>query len=188
MEIGLISDTHGFLDPRIGRLFADCDEIWHAGDFGAGVAEALSALKPLRGVFGNIDDDSIREQFPEDLRFNVEGVDIWMTHIAGRPGRYDRRVGKILNDHPPNVLICGHSHILHVQRDERFGGMQTINPGAAGHQGFHNQRTILKFRVAAGRLERIRLIDLGPRGRRPPNTVSSDADDRLAHDEPGIRS
>ena len=166
MEIGLISDTHGYLDPRIAKLFENCDEIWHAGDFGTDVAEPLLALKPLRGVFGNMDDDSIREQFPEDLRFEMEGVDILMTHIAGRPGRYDRRVRRILQNNPPQVLICGHSHILHVERDQRFGEMQYLNPGAAGHQGFHVKRTLLKFTIAAGKLDRIRLIDLGPRGRR----------------------
>ncbi len=166
MEIGLISDTHGYLDPRVFKLFEDCDEVWHAGDFGIGVAESLSEKFKLRGVFGNIDDDQIQSQFPEDMRVEIEGVDIWMTHIAGRPGRYDRRVRQVLNSNPPQVLICGHSHILHVETDKRFQ-LQYINPGAAGHHGFHLQRTLLKFTLDAGELSRIRLIELGPRGRMP---------------------
>lgn len=167
MEIGLISDTHGYLDPRVSKLFEDCDEVWHAGDFGGNVAELLRKhFDVVRGVYGNIDNDTIRLEFPEDLRFECEGVDVWMTHIAGRPGRYDRRVLAELKNNPPQVLICGHSHILHVEKDARFGEMQYINPGAAGHHGFHLERTLLKFTVAGGQLSRIRLIELGPRGRR----------------------
>ncbi len=176
MEIGLISDTHGYLDPRIETLFADCDEIWHAGDFGAGVAGPLAAIRPLRGVSGNIDDESLREKFPEDLRWNVQGVDVWITHIAGRPGRYERRVREVLQENPPQLLICGHSHILHVQRDKRFGDLQYLNPGAAGHQGNHQQRTLLKFTLADRRVQRIRLIELGPRGRRPQPMRRSSAE------------
>ena len=175
MEIGLISDTHGYLDPRIATLFADCDEIWHAGDFGSGVAEQLAKMKPMRAVFGNIDDSEIRNTFSEDVRFDVDGVDVWMTHIAGHPGRYEPRVLRELKRNPPDLLICGHSHILHVEQDSRFGGMQYLNPGAAGHHGFHIERTLLKFTIAAGKVERIRLIELGPRGRRiksPPDLES----------------
>ena len=168
MHIGLIADTHGYLDPRIPECFRDCDEIWHAGDFGnLEVADQLARGKPLRGVYGNIDDDSIRETYPEDLRFTLEGVDIWMTHIAGRPGRYDRRVRAVLEQQPPDLLVCGHSHILHVQRDEQFNHMQYLNPGAAGHHGFHLMRTLLKCRINKGVIDQIRLIELGPRGRRP---------------------
>ena len=166
MQIGLISDTHGYLDPRIGKLFEDCDEIWHAGDFGSGVADQLEALKPLRGVFGNIDDETVRDRFPEHLRFEVGGVDIWITHIAGRPGRYDQLIRADLQRNPPDVLICGHSHILHVEQDARHNDMQYINPGAAGHRGLHQMRTVLKFNIANRAIERIRLIELGPRGQR----------------------
>ncbi len=165
MEIGLISDTHGYLDPRIAKLFSNCDEIWHAGDFGSlEIAQQLSTIKPLRGVFGNIDDQSVRAEFPEDLRFECEGVDIWITHIAGRPGRYDRRVARQLQANAPQVLICGHSHILRVERDPKFAHMHYINPGAAGNQGSHQMRTVLKCRVQDGVLDRLRLIELGPRG------------------------
>ncbi len=167
MEIGLISDTHGYLDPRIFKLFDDCDEIWHAGDFGSEVAGPLGEFRPLRGVFGNIDDQLIRDEFPEHLRFECEGVDVWITHIAGRPGRYDRAVLAELKKNPPQVLICGHSHILHVEKDARFNEMQYINSGAAGHRGLHQMRTLLKFTIADGQLDRLRLIELGPRGWRP---------------------
>ena len=175
MEIGLISDTHGYLDPRVFRLFENCDEVWHAGDFGDEVADELKKRFPVfRGVHGNIDDESIQHEFPLDLRFQCEGVDVWITHIAGYPGRYDRRVRELLESHPPEVLICGHSHILHIEKDSRFNEMQFINPGAAGHHGFHLQRTLLKFQVADGQLTRIRLIELGPRGRMPKkNSLST---------------
>lgn len=167
MEIGLISDTHGFLDPRVPKLFETCDEVWHAGDFGPSVAERLELAFPVfRGVHGNIDDEEIQDRYPENLRFECEGVHVWLTHIAGRPGRYDRRVRAKLNSDPPDLLICGHSHILHVEKDARLGNMQYLNPGAAGHHGFHLQRTLLKFQLADGEISRIRLIELGPRGRR----------------------
>ena len=167
MEIGLISDTHGFLDPNVFKCFEEVDEVWHAGDFGTlEVAQQLAEFKPLKGVYGNIDDFEIRESYPEDLRFECEGVSVWMTHIAGRPGRYDARVRKSLRSTPPDVLICGHSHILHVENDARYSGLQYLNPGAAGHQGFHQVRTLLKFRIENGVLEKIRVVELGPRGRR----------------------
>lgn len=181
MDIGLISDTHGYLDPRVIKLFEDCDEVWHAGDFGPNVAMKLQQAFPVfRGVAGNIDDDGIRNQFPEDLRFTCEGVDVWLTHIAGRPGRYDRRVRERLKKNPPQLLVCGHSHILHVETDSRIQDMQYLNPGAAGHHGFHQQRTLLKVTLNAGQISRIRLIELGPRGRKlnssqnqPSNIVSN---------------
>lgn len=168
MEIGLIADTHGFLDPAVLYSFQNVDEIWHAGDFGSlDVAENLATLKPLRGVYGNIDSALIREKYPEDLRFEIEGLDVWITHIAGRPGRYDPRVRKTLAKNAPGLLICGHSHILHVETDKTFGQMQYLNPGAAGHQGFHQLRTLLKFRIENGTVDNIRLVELGPRGRTP---------------------
>ena len=167
MEIGLISDTHGFLDPRVFKLFETCDEVWHAGDFGPGVSEPLERAFPVfRGVHGNIDDEELQYRYPEDLRFPCGGVDVWLTHIGGRPGRYDRRVRETLKSDPPDLLICGHSHILHVEKDARLGHMQYLNPGAAGHHGFHLQRTLLKFQLSGGEVSRIRLIELGPRGRR----------------------
>lgn len=166
MQIGIISDTHGFLDPKVFEAFDDCDEIWHAGDFGSiSVANELADFLPLRGVYGNIDDREIRDAFPENLRFNCEGVDILMTHIAGRPGRYPSRVIRLLKDSTPDVLICGHSHIVHVENDRRHKRMKYLNPGAAGHEGQHVMRTLIKLKCVKGRLKDMRLIELGPRGR-----------------------
>ena len=174
MEIGIISDTHGYLDPRVFKLFENCDEIWHAGDFGVDVAEQLEEFKPIRGVFGNIDDQLVRDAYPEDERFEYCGVDVWLTHIAGRPGKYDSRVIKQLKSNPPDVLVCGHSHILHVEKDAKYNNMQYINPGAAGHQGLHSMRTLLKCKIANGQLANIRLIELGTRGRRPTRAESKE--------------
>jgi len=168
MEIGIISDTHGYLDPRVFKAFEDCDEIWHAGDFGSlEIAHQLAAAKPFRGVYGNIDDSSIRNAFPEDLRFQIEGVDIWMTHIAGYPGRYSRRVSKLLKEDPPDVLICGHSHLLRVDTDYKHNKMLCVNPGAAGNYGEQLMRTLLKAEITDGEFKNIRVIELGPKGGGP---------------------
>ena len=164
MKIGLLSDTHGFLDDRVFEFFSNCDEIWHAGDFGTiDVSDTLSAFKLLRGVYGNIDGREIRIAHPLDNRFEVEGVKIWITHIGGYPGKYDARVRELLQKDPPGVFICGHSHILRVGRDKRFGNMITMNPGAAGNYGNHNVRTLLRFSVTDGMVKDVDAIDLGPR-------------------------
>ncbi len=163
-RIGLISDTHGFLDPAVFEYFSECDQIWHAGDFGpVEVSEQLSEFKPLRGVYGNIDDGAIRALHPEHDRFECEGVDVWMTHIGGYPGKYDRRVASKIRQQPPDLFICGHSHILRVMRDKRLGNMLHFNPGAAGRHGFHAMRTLLRFEVADGKVGRLQAIELGPR-------------------------
>ncbi len=167
MEIGLISDTHGFLDPLVFEAFQDCDEIWHAGDFGElSIANELAAFKPFRGVFGNIDDSEIRRHYCEDLRFTLAGVDVLMTHIAGYPGRYNPRVRKILDTAPPQLLVCGHSHLLRVEQDFRRNQMQTINPGAAGRHGAQSVRTVMKMKIADGEISNLRVVELGPRGSR----------------------
>ncbi len=170
MEIGLISDTHGYLDPVVFKAFADCDEIWHAGDFGSiEVANQLTEFKPFRGVYGNIDASEIRQAYPEDLRFEIEGVDILMTHIAGYPGRYNPRIRKMLEKDPPQVLIYGHSHILRVDTDSKNSGCKVVNPGAAGNHGDHLIRTLMKAEVEDGEFRNMRVIELGPRGvRREP--------------------
>lgn len=162
-RIGLLSDTHGFLDPKIFELFDECDEIWHAGDFGPAVSEPLSKFKPLRGVHGNIDDTTIRKTHPEHQRFFCEGVDVWMTHIGGYPDRYDRRVRDEIYRNPPDLFISGHSHILKVMRDLKLNNMLHFNPGAAGRIGLQLVRTVLLFSVEDNQVKDLEAIELGPR-------------------------
>jgi uncharacterized protein len=165
MKIGLLSDTHGFLDPKIFDHFRDCDELWHGGDIGDGrVADALEAFKPLRAVYGNIDDKEIQLRFPEDLFFTCEELSVWMTHIGGAPPRYNPRVKKIMGTRVPDVFVCGHSHILRVAKDPAHDGMLYINPGAAGNQGFHYMKTIVRFEVEKKEVKNMEVIELGRRG------------------------
>lgn len=162
-RIGLLSDTHSFLSPDIFTYFEECDEVWHAGDIGdEAVASQLEAFRPLRAVFGNIDGPPIRRRFPEDLRFECEGVDVFMTHIGGYPGRYNKRVRDILRANPPRLFICGHSHILKVMPDRTLGLLH-INPGAAGREGFHKVRTIIRFSLEAGNISDLQVVELGMR-------------------------
>ncbi len=166
-RIGLISDTHGYLDPLVFEYFADCDQIWHAGDFGTtAVAEELAAFRPTRGVFGNVDDEQLRARFPLHDRFSCEEVDVWITHIGGYPGHYDRRVRKTIRENSPDLFICGHSHILRVMRDPKLGNMLYFNPGAAGRHGFHAMRTILRFEISGGNVQKLQAVELG-RVRKP---------------------
>jgi putative phosphoesterase len=163
-RIGLISDTHSYLDPSVFKYFKNCDEIWHAGDIGAiAVADQLEAFRPLKAVFGNIDDQSVRQRFPEDLIWECEGLSVFMTHIGGYPGRYKKRIIPTLKAHQPGLYICGHSHILKVMPDPRYKLLH-INPGAAGHHGFHKMRTIIRFVVEAGTISGLEVIELGKRG------------------------
>src|SRR5688572_19751235 len=165
MKIGLLSDTHGFLDPKIFNHFRDCDEIWHGGDFGdSRVADALVKFKPLRAVYGNVDDKDLQERFTEDLLFECEGLTVLMTHIGGSPPRYNPRVTKLLKARVPDILVCGHSHILRVARDPSYNGMLYINPGAAGNQGFHHMKTIIRFDVTSKQISAMEVIELGRRG------------------------
>jgi uncharacterized protein len=165
MKIGLISDTHGYLDEKVFRHFEACDEIWHAGDIGdVLVANQLSSFKPFKAVFGNIDDKSVQLKFPEDLRFNCEGLNVWMTHIGGAPPNYNPRVKKLLKENTPDVFICGHSHILRVAKDPKLNGMLYLNPGAAGNQGFHHMKTLLRFEIAKKEVKNMEVIELGKRG------------------------
>ena len=162
-RIGLISDTHGFLDPAVEKHFAECDEIWHAGDIGDfSVIESLATIKPVRAVYGNIDGTEFRKEFPEHLRIQVEGVDVWMTHIGGRPGNYALPIKALLKSNPPKLFICGHSHICLVQMD-KSNGVLYMNPGAAGKHGFHKVRTILRFSLSEGSIKDLQVIELGPR-------------------------
>lgn len=165
MRIGLISDTHGFLDPKVFNHFKECDEIWHAGDVGStDVIEQLREFRPLKGVYGNIDDISIQKVFPEDLRFDCEGFNIWITHIGGAPPKYNPRVRKELSKGAPDIFICGHSHILRVKRDPAFNDMLYLNPGAAGNHGFHTMKTIVRFTLEQKTIRDMEVIELGKRG------------------------
>jgi hypothetical protein len=162
-KIGLISDTHSYLDPLVFEYFKEVDEIWHIGDVGAiDVLNQLRKFKPLRGVYGNIDDASIQAELPLDYRFVMEDLDIWMTHIGGYPGRYASRIRDILKVKPPDLFICGHSHILKVMRDKKYN-MMCMNPGAAGKHGFHKVRTLLRFDLAKGNLSNLEVVEMGPR-------------------------
>ncbi len=165
MKIGLISDTHGFLDPGVSDHFKDCEEIWHAGDIGTlSVANELESLKPLRGVHGNVDGIDISSRFPEDLFFECEGLQIWITHIGGTPPRYNPRVNKLLAIRRPDIFICGHSHILRVAKDPSRDGLLYINPGAAGNHGFHHMKTIIRFEIESRNVKNMEVIELGRRG------------------------
>ena len=164
MRIGLLSDTHSYLDKRIFDYFEACDEIWHAGDIGdMSVIKKLENFRPLRAVYGNIDDTEMRNKFPENDRFECEGMDIWLTHIGGYPGRYDRRVRAEIKANPPDVFICGHSHILKVMPDKQ-NGLLHINPGACSHHGFHKIRTIIRFTIKNGKISDLEVVELGLRG------------------------
>lgn len=166
MKIGLISDTHGYLDPAVLQYFAGVDEIWHAGDIGSdAVADTLAALKPFRAVFGNIDDRATRLRFPEFLRFEAGGLIVLITHIAGAPPRYPPAVRKELDRSPADLLICGHSHILKVMPDPKRPGLLYVNPGAAGQQGFHRMRTLILMELGDGRVLDMKAVELGLRGR-----------------------
>jgi putative phosphoesterase len=164
IRIGLISDTHSFLDEAVFKHFETCDEIWHAGDFGnATVAEKLADFKPLRGVYGNVDGQDIRSIYPEHLRFTCEEVNVYMTHIGGYPPRYNAAVLKELRARPTQLFICGHSHILKVMYDEKLQCLH-MNPGAAGNQGWHKVRTLLRFTIDGKNMKDCEVIELGKRG------------------------
>lgn len=165
MKIGLISDTHSFLDEKVFQYFEECDEIWHAGDVGdAAVIKALSDFKPIRVVYGNIDGPEIRARYPEKLFFEIEGVKVYMIHIGGTPPRYAKGVKTDLKREQPKLFICGHSHILKVMPDKTLENMIYMNPGAAGKQGFHRMRTLLRFDLEAGAIKNLEVIELGKRG------------------------
>ena len=163
-KVCILSDTHGFCDPKIAAQVHDCEEIWHAGDFGGlEVAEALGALLPLRGVYGNIDGPEVRRRFPEVLRFEFEGVRVLMVHIGGKPGKYPADVRKLLLAEPPDLFLCGHSHILRAMPDPKHKTFH-LNPGACGNQGFHDVKTLVKLTLGDGKMTRLEVFELGSRG------------------------
>ena len=160
MKIILLSDTHAWCDKKIEKYLADCDEIWHAGDIGSiEVVNKLRSHAPLRAVHGNIDGQDIRYDHPEFLEFEVDGLRVLMTHIGGFPGKYDARALKKIIDSKPNIFICGHSHILRVMYDKAHD-MLVMNPGAAGLQGFHQVRTLLRFDIDAGEIKNLEVIEI----------------------------
>ncbi len=163
-RIGLISDTHGFLDEKVFEHFKNCDEIWHAGDFGnAKLATSLKKFKPLRGVYGNIDGYDIRSEYPDKLVWQCENVNVFLTHIGGHPARYAPGIKSQLEKNKSKLFICGHSHILKVIYDNKINCLH-INPGAAGNQGWHTVRTIVRFAIDGNEIKDCEVVELGKRG------------------------
>lgn len=158
-KILLLSDTHSYIDDRILEYAQQADEIWHAGDIGdISVTDKLAEIKPLRAVYGNIDDNNARAEFPLNNRFTLEGVDVWITHIGGYPGKYNAAIRKEITENPPKLFICGHSHILKVMPDKQLGLIH-MNPGAVGKHGFQKVRTMLRFELNDGRIENLEVIE-----------------------------
>ena len=159
-RIGLLSDTHAYWDDRYLHHFEECDEIWHAGDIGSlELATRLQEFRPLKAVCGNCDGGELRIMFPEKLRWNCEGADVFMTHIGGYPGRYDLRIRQEIYTNPPKLLISGHSHILKVLYDDKLKLLH-INPGAAGLQGWHQVRTLIRFTIEDASFKDLEVIEI----------------------------
>jgi len=164
-QIGLLSDTHDYLDPAIFSHFESCDEIWHAGDFGSiALAHQLSSFRTLRGVYGNIDGPDVRNLFAEQIRWTCEQTEVLMIHIGGYPPNYNPELKKQLSSHPPQLFICGHSHLLKIMYDEKLQCLH-MNPGAAGHQGWHKIRTLIRFTINDKNISDCKVIELGKRGK-----------------------
>ena len=158
-KILLLSDTHSYIDDPILKYVKQADEVWHAGDIGnLEVTDTIKALKPLRAVYGNIDDAKARIEFPEHNRFKCESVDVWMTHIGGYPNKYDKRVKDELIKNPPKLFICGHSHILKVIPDKKLNLLH-MNPGAIGKHGLHKVRTMLRFTIDNKKIDNLEVIE-----------------------------
>ena len=155
----MLSDTHSYIDAAVLKYVKQADEVWHAGDIGdLSVTDTIQKLKPLRAVYGNIDNDEARREFPLHNRFICDGVDVWITHIGGYPGRYDKRIREALYTNPPQLFICGHSHILKVMPDKKRGLLH-MNPGAIGTHGFHTVRTMLRFEIDTGSIQNLEVIE-----------------------------
>ena len=163
INILLLSDTHGYIDDQILKFVKQADEVWHAGDIGdLKVTDAITRFKPLRAVYGNIDNAKIRNEFSLDNEFTIENIRVFMTHIGGYPQRYDRRIKENLQSDPPDLFISGHSHILKVMPDKKLDLLH-MNPGAVGKQGFHNVRTMLRFSIDKKEIKNLEVIELGKR-------------------------
>jgi len=168
LKIGVISDTHGVLEKRVTDFLSDCDEIWHAGDVGnSEIIDTLNTIAPTRGVYGNIDGNDIRSVFPENIIFSVQSQKVIITHIAGNPPRYNPRVKKLINDHHPDIFVCGHSHILKVMFD-KANNLLYINPGALGNQGFHKKKTAVRFQLSNGKPIKMEVLDYGRHKKKDP--------------------
>lgn len=163
IKILLLSDTHSFIDDQILKYIHQADEVWHAGDIGdLIVTDTIKKIKPLRAVFGNIDNHEARLEFPLHNRFMCEEVDVWITHIGGYPGKYSPAIREQIKLNPPKLFICGHSHILKVQFDKNLNLLH-MNPGAAGKHGFHPVRTMLRFEIVGEKIQNLEVIELGLR-------------------------
>ncbi len=163
-KIGLISDTHSYLDESVFTHFSSCDEIWHLGDIGDWkVYESLANFKPTKAVWGNIDDHIVRSYIPETLHFECEGLGIVLTHIGAIPPYYNKNIKMLLDMYQPNIFICGHSHILRVIKDKKRPNLVYINPGAAGKHGFHRMRTLMRMDLNEGRITNLEVVELGLR-------------------------
>ena len=162
-KILLLSDTHGHLDDKIIKYVNQADEVWHAGDIGKKeIINYLTEIKPLKAVFGNIDDKETRLITKEFLYFNYEKNKVLITHIAGYPGKYNKNVNRLISIYEPNILVCGHSHILKVMYDKKNKHLH-LNPGAAGISGFHNIRTMLRFKLDSDKIKELEIIELDKR-------------------------
>lgn len=163
-NILLISDTHSHLDAKIKKYINQCDEVWHAGDIGnIEVIDKIRELKPLRAVYGNIDDNEIRQELPLDNIFDLEGLKVYITHIGGYPGSIKPRAQAVINKEKPDLYICGHSHICKIMKDKR-NNLIHMNPGACGNHGFHPIKTVIRFSLDKGKIEKLEVIELGKRG------------------------
>ena len=159
-KILLLSDTHGHVDDHIIKYVKESDEVWHAGDIGTTqVTDTISNLKPLRAVFGNIDNHELRLSFPEELLFECEDMNIYITHIGGRPGRYSKGISEKIKSLKPKIFICGHSHILKIQFD-KVNQLLFINPGAIGKHGFHKVRTMVRFVIDKSEIKNMQVIEV----------------------------
>lgn len=162
-KVLLLSDTHGYMDDTILKYARQADEIWHAGDIGSvEVSNTLKKLKPFRAVYGNIDDNKMQMEYPENNRFFCEKVDVWITHIGGYPPKYNSRIREEIKTNPPRLFICGHSHILKVMHDKKLNVLH-MNPGACGKHGFHQVRTMLRFVIHKDTISDLEVIELGKR-------------------------
>lgn len=158
-KILLLSDTHSYIDENIIKYVKQADEVWHAGDIGdLSVTDEIKKHKPLKAVYGNIDDTKARAEFPLNLRFMCEDIDVWVTHIGGYPPKYNSRIREALKNNPPDLFICGHSHILKVIPDKKLNLLH-MNPGAVGKHGFHQKRTMLRFKIDGKQIKDLEVIE-----------------------------